>query len=150
MVVYFKIKDVKEEIICLNVEIWHLLTFLYDDHVDHYRAINTNLITDPTLAFELSTWLEYWNRIHEEIVKRLLQTSKLPGFSGSLFHGEWWGRDQSLNDNVPPPFWLTGILGITQVEIDIMDEDVMTIGKTDLGVDVDKHAFISLLEDVSL
>ena len=88
MVVYFKIKDVKEEIICLNVEIWHLLTFLYDDHVDHYRAINTNLITDPTLAFELSTWLEYWNRIHEEIVKRLLQTSKLPGFSGSLFHGE--------------------------------------------------------------
>ena len=31
-----------------------------------------------------------------------------------------------------------------------MDEDVMTIGKTDLGVDVDKHAFISLLEDVSL
>ena len=88
MVVYFKIKDVKEEIICLNVEIWHLLTFLYDDHVDHCRAIDANLITDPTLAFELSTWLEYWNRIHEEIVKRLLQTSKLPGFSGSLFHGE--------------------------------------------------------------
>ena len=150
MVMYFKIKRAKEEIICLNVEIRRLLTFIYDDHVDHYRAIHANLITDPTLAFELSTWSEYWNRIHKVIVKRLLQTSKLPGFTGRLFHGERLGHDQSLNDNVPPPFWLTGILGITQVEIDVMEEDVVTMGETDLGVDVDTDAFISLLEDVSL
>ena len=150
MVMYFKIKRAKEEIIRLNVEIRRLLTFLYDDHVDHCRAIDANLITDPTLAFELSTRSEYRNRIHEVIVKRLLQTSKLPGFSGRLFHGERRGRDQSLNDNVPPPFWLTGILGITQVEIDVVEEDVVTIGETDLGVDVDTDAFISLLEDVSL
>ena len=150
MVMYFKIKRAKEEIIRLNVEIRRLLTFLYNDHVDHCRAIDANLITDPTLAFELSTRSEYRNRIHEVIVKRLLQTSKLPGFSGRLFHGERRGRDQSLNDNVPPPFWLTGILGITQVEIDVVEEDVVTIGETDLGVDVDTDAFISLLEDVSL
>ena len=46
---------------------------------------------------------------------------------------------------------MTGILGITQVDIDIIEEeeDVVTIGNTDLGVDVDINAFISLLEDVS-
>ena len=35
-VMYFKIKRAKEEIIRLNVEIRRLLTFLYDDYVDHY------------------------------------------------------------------------------------------------------------------
>ena len=39
MVMYFKIKCAKEEIICLNIEIQRLLTFLYDVHVDHYRAV---------------------------------------------------------------------------------------------------------------
>jgi hypothetical protein len=151
MVMYFKIKRAKEEIIRLNVEIRRLLTFLYDDHVDHYRAVCANLITDPTLAFEVSTRSQYRNKIHEEIVKRLLQTSRLPGFSGSLFHGERQGRDPSLNVDVPPPLWITGILGITQVGIEVMEkDDEVTIGDTDLGVDVDTDAFISLLEDVSL
>jgi Holliday junction resolvase len=151
MVMYFKIKRAKEEIIRLNVEIRRLLTFLYDDHVDHYRAVCANIITDPTLAFEVSTRSQYRNKIHEEIVKRLLQTSRLPGFSGSLFHGERQGRDPSLNVDVPPPLWITGILGITQVGIEVMEkDDEVTIGDTDLGVDVDTDAFISLLEDVSL
>lgn len=151
MVMYFKIKRAKEEIIRLNVEIQRLLTFLYDDHVDHYRAVSTNLITDPTLALEVSTRWQYCNKIHEEIVKKLFQTSQLPGFSGSLLHGERRGRDPFLNVDVPAPFWMTGILGITQVEIDVTEmDDEVTVGDTDLGVDVDTDAFISLLEDVSL
>ena len=154
MVIYFKIKRAKEEIIRLNVEIWRLLTFLYDDHVDHYCAISTNIITDPELAYEVSTRFQYRNKILEGIVKRIHQTSQLPGFSESLFHGERQGRDPSLNVDVPPPFWMTGILGIqiTQVEIDLEPEkdDEGTIGDTDFGVDVDTDAFISLLEDVSL
>ena len=149
MVMYFKIKRAKEEIIRINVEIRRLLTFLYDDHVDHYRAVSANLITDPTLAFEVSSQWQYRNKIHEAIVKRLLQTSQLPGFSGSLFHGKRQGRDPFLNTDIPPPFWMTGILGITQVENDIVEE-VDEVGDTDLGVDVDSDAFISLLEDVSL
>ena len=79
MVMYFKIKRAKEEIIRLNVEIRRLLTFIYDDHVDHYRAIHANLITDPTLAFELSTRSEYRNRIHEVIVYRQVNSQVSPG-----------------------------------------------------------------------
>ena len=37
-VMYFGLKHAKEEICCLNVEIRRLLTFLYDDYIDHYRA----------------------------------------------------------------------------------------------------------------
>ena len=100
----------------------------------------------------MSTRWQYRNKIHEEIVKRLLQTSRLPGFSGSLFHGKRQGRDPSLHVDVPAPFWMTSILGIqiTQVEIDDMEDDEVTVGDNDLGVDVDTDAFISLLEDVSL
>jgi hypothetical protein len=152
MVMYFKIKRAKEEIIRLNVEIRRLLTFLYDDHIDHYRAVSANLITNPTLAFEVGTRSQYRNKIHEQIVKRLLQTSHLPGFTGCLFHGERQGRDPFLNVNVPAPFWMTGILGITQVEIDVMEEEeeVVTVGDTDLGADIDTDEFVRLLEDVSV
>jgi hypothetical protein len=151
MLMYFKIKRAKEEIIRLNVEIRRLLTFLYDDYVDHYRAVRANLMTDTTLAFEVSTRSQYRNKIHEEIVKRLLKTSQLPGFTGSLFHGDRQGRNPFLNVDVLPPSWLTDILGITQIEINVTEEDdVVTVGDTDLGVDIDTDSFISLLEDISL
>ena len=39
MVMYFGIKRAKEEICCLNVEICRLLTFLYDDYVNHYPPV---------------------------------------------------------------------------------------------------------------
>ena len=47
---------------------------------------------------------------------------------------------------------MTGILGITEVEIDVVEEeDVGTVGDhdTNFGVDIDTDAFISLLEDIS-
>ncbi|PPQ92071.1 hypothetical protein CVT25_007241, partial [Psilocybe cyanescens] len=71
------IKRAKEEIVCLNVEIRRLLTFLYDDHVDHYRAVQTNLFVNPSVAFEIPSHWQYRNKIHEAIIKRLVQTSQL-------------------------------------------------------------------------
>ncbi|PPQ92117.1 LOW QUALITY PROTEIN: hypothetical protein CVT25_007973 [Psilocybe cyanescens] len=54
MIMYFQIKQAKEELVCLNMEIQQLLTFLYDDHVNHYHAICANLNVNPPLAFEIS------------------------------------------------------------------------------------------------
>ena len=122
MVMYFQIKRAKEEITRLNVEIRRLLTFLYDDHVDHFRAIHANETVNPSLSHEIFFCWQYHTKIHEEIVKRIWQTSKLVGFSGSLFYGQRKGRDESLNTNIPPPSWLA-ILGITQVEVDITEVD---------------------------
>ena len=47
MVMYFGIKHAKEEICHLNIEIHRLLTFLYDNYVDHYRAVTTHIIINP-------------------------------------------------------------------------------------------------------
>jgi hypothetical protein len=85
MVMYFQIKRAKEEITRLNVEIRRLLTFLYDDHVDHFRAIHANKIVNPSLCHEMILRWQYRSKIHEEIVKRIWQTSKLMSFSMLIF-----------------------------------------------------------------
>ena len=65
----FGLKRAKEEIRCLNVEIRRLLTFLYDDYVDHYLAVSRHIMTDPSLAHEISLRWSYRQRLHEVIVK---------------------------------------------------------------------------------
>ena len=58
MVMYFGIKRAKEEICHLNVEIRQLLTFLYNDYIDHYWAVTKHIITNPPLASKISIqWL---------------------------------------------------------------------------------------------
>jgi len=150
MVMYFGIKRAKEEICHLNVEIWHLLTFLYDDYVDYYRAVTTHIITNPPLATKISARWSYRERLHEAIVKRLIQTSQLPGFSGNLFHGERIGRNPKLKDNIPPPSWVTHLLGITTVEIEYDEEAATVLENTEaLEGEVDTDIFIELLENLA-
>ena len=150
MVMYFQIKRAKEEITRLNVEIRRLLTFLYDDHEDHFRAFHANKTVNPPLSQEIFSRWQYRTKIHEEIVKHLLQTSKLPGFSGSLFYGERKGRDVSLNINIPPPSWVS-ILGITQVDVDIIEVDESAVDNEGENEDeIDTDGFVNLLAIVSL
>ena len=150
MVMYFQIKRAKEEINRLNVEIRRLLTFLYDDHVDHFRAIQANKTVNPSLSHEIFLRWQYRSKIHEEVVKRVLQTSKLVGFSGSLFYGQRKGRDVSLNADIPPPSWVT-LLGITQVEVDITDVDDSAVDNEDENEDnADTDGFVDLLNIFSL
>ena len=141
MVMYFQIKRAKEEITRLNVEIRRLLTFLYDDHVDHFRAIHANKTVNPSISHEIFLRWQYRTKIHEEIVKRIWQTSKLVGFSGSLHYGKRKGRDESLNADIPPPSWVD-MLDITEVDdsaFDDEDED-----------DADTDGFVNLLNTVCL
>ncbi|KAJ7041288.1 hypothetical protein C8F04DRAFT_1208483 [Mycena alexandri] len=85
---YFGIKRAKEEIRRLNVEIKRLITFMIDDHVDHYRAIQRVYLQDPDLARELSDRWVHQTRINDSVVERLVKASRLPGFSGNLFPGQ--------------------------------------------------------------
>ena len=77
-VMYFQIKWAKKEITQLNVVIHSLLMFLYDNHVDHFLTIHANKTVNASLSHEI--FLCYLNKIHEEIFKHILQTSKLAGF----------------------------------------------------------------------
>lgn len=106
---YFGIKRAREEIVRLNVEIKRLLTFMLDTHVDYYRAVAANMIVDPVVACSLSAEWEYQDRINQAIVNRLVQTSLLPGFSGSLSLGNRTDRDRSLNIGIPLPGWAVSI-----------------------------------------
>ncbi|KAJ7027667.1 hypothetical protein C8F04DRAFT_1266771 [Mycena alexandri] len=124
MVLYFGIKRSEEEKVRLNVEIRRLITSMYDEHIDFYRAIAANLIVNPPLvAHALSRLWEARTRINTSIAKRLLQTSRLPGFTGTLFPGAREGRDASLRDGVPPPPWLVAELGLTTVEVEYEEEE---------------------------
>jgi hypothetical protein len=151
-VMYFGVKRAKEEICRLNVEIRRLLTFLYDDYIDHYRAVRRHYMTNPSLAHEISTRWGYRQQLHEVIVKRLIQTSKLPGFSGTLFHGERKGRDPTLNANIPPPSWVTELLGISE-EIVEYEEALVTTDPHAIhvaDVEVDTDVFVELLENLAV
>ena len=154
MVMYFGIKRAKEEICRLNVEIRRLLTFLYDDYVDHYRAIATHIIINPLLASEISSQWSYRERIHEVIIKRLIQTSRLPGFIGNLFHGQRVGRDPTLNENIPPPSWATCLIGITTVEFEYDEGAASTVPENiqdfEPEDEVDTDVFVELLEDLAI
>ncbi|KAJ7889571.1 hypothetical protein B0H14DRAFT_2336709, partial [Mycena olivaceomarginata] len=120
---HFGILRAKEEIQRLNVEISRLLTFMLDEHVDFYRAIQETYLTDPNLARELSNRWTSRIRTNEPIVERLIKASRLPGFSGSLMPGQRVGRDPSLNLCYPLPPWATQTLGLSQVVVEY-EEDI--------------------------
>ncbi|KAJ3499863.1 hypothetical protein NLJ89_g10044 [Agrocybe chaxingu] len=147
MVLYFGLQRAKEEIRRLNIEIRRLLTFLYDDHVDHYRAIAENIILRPDLAHEISLRWEYRQRIHERIVKRLLLTSRLKGFTGSLFHGRREGRDPALNEGIPPPPWCYELLKITEV---IVEYEEPADGAAEVTEDAGTDILVEMLEQGTL
>jgi hypothetical protein len=71
MNLYFGIKGAKEEPRRLNAEIRRLLTFMIDDHVDYWRAIAVTCMTDPHLAFQLSTEWQSRQKTHARIMDRL-------------------------------------------------------------------------------
>lgn len=106
----FNIERAHEEIARLNVEIRRLLTSMYDEHVDFHIAVQAASTTSPDLAFELEERLRYRNRINEQIALRLIQTSRLTGFTGSLATGLRVGRDVTRNDGIPLPPWATGLV----------------------------------------
>ncbi|KAJ7318180.1 hypothetical protein DFH08DRAFT_714989 [Mycena albidolilacea] len=118
MVLHFGIRRAKEEIRRLNVEITRLLTFLVDEHVDYYRAIAANLIINPPLATELHRRWRHASCVSAAICRRIAQTSRLVGFSGTIFPGQREDRDPDRGEGIPPPYWLASELGVVVVSVE--------------------------------
>lgn len=121
MLLYFGIKRAKEEIQRLNVEIRCLITFMIDDHVDYVKAIQAQIspsIADLPLVHELSRQWEHRSNINRSITERLVKTSRLISFTGSLLPGEREGHEAGLSDDAPLPTWAVDTLGLMQVIID--------------------------------
>uniref|UniRef100_A0A8H8CMU1 Uncharacterized protein n=1 Tax=Psilocybe cubensis TaxID=181762 RepID=A0A8H8CMU1_PSICU len=146
---YFRIKRARKEIVHLNVEITRLLTFLYNTHVDYQRAICNNNVTDLPLASYLSREWNRQNRIAEEIVNQLVQTSRLHGFTGSLKIGSRVGRDPELCEGIPPPAWASLLIDqpmpmTAAQEYSAEDEIAREVEHVDLNL------VVELIEQISM
>ncbi|KAK1218119.1 hypothetical protein PQX77_019197 [Marasmius sp. AFHP31] len=126
MQLHFGILRAKEEIHWLNIEIKRLVTFMLDDHADHHHAILSTSDANPDLASELVQEQARRLAIHTRIAKRLLLTSRLPGFTGDLTPGERFNWNLNQTDTVPLPAW-ADIIGIVRFD-DTVHEPSDVIG----------------------
>lgn len=157
MTFYFGIKRAHEEIVRLNIEITRLVTYMFDTHVDYYHAIRYHMIEDPPLARSLSEEWRYQDRINESIVRKLVQASRLHGFTGKLSIGSRIGRDTSLSVDVPFPDWASLIdstnvssSGDSHTGHDGGDVEI-TVDEDDIPreVNIDTELVVQLIERLS-
>ena len=80
---HLKIKRAREEISRLDVEMAHLITFMRDEYGDYRNAIKASEEVHPFVSRELIERHQYCNKITHQIITRLIQVSKLPGFTGA-------------------------------------------------------------------
>ncbi|KAJ8481389.1 hypothetical protein ONZ51_g6038 [Trametes cubensis] len=78
---------------------------MINTHADFVRAGEAACTADPVLSQELQVRLRYINIINGSIVRWLVKTSKLPGFTGKLAYGYRVGRDKDLVSNATLPPW---------------------------------------------
>ena len=145
----FNIRRAHEEIVRLNVEIRRLLTSMFDEHVDFYHAVQTVSATSPNLAFELEERWHYRNRINECVALRLLQTSHLTGFTGTLTTGLRVGRNATRNDGVPLPSWATSLVASVPDDGNAPednDEDMPVLDG--LGSERDANTYVDFVDDL--
>lgn len=155
MNLYFGIKRAKEEILRLNIEIRRLITFMIDDHHDFYRAISANIIIDPALAHELSCQWEHRHQIHSQIASRLLQTSRLKGFTGTLLPGTREGQELMDTTKGGLPSWATDIFELVETydEVDQMNIEVEEIDEDEVfpkEIVTDSDLVLQLLKNISV
>jgi len=152
---YFGIKRAREEIVRLNVEITRLLTFMFDTHIDYYRAVQRYIIEDPPLARSLAQKWQYQDRINESVVCKLVQASQLRGFTGKLSIGSRIGRDTSLRSGIPPPNWVSLIQSESMIESSLGNKNgsevVLAVDEDDIPreINVDTDLVVQLIERLS-
>lgn len=152
---YFGIKRAREEIVRLNIEITRLLTFMFDTHIDYYRAVQRYIIEDPPLARSLSQQWQYHDRINESVVCKLVQTSQLRGFTGKMFIGSRIGRDASFRSGIPSPQWASLIQSESMIEVSLGNENgaevELAIDEDDIPreINVDTDLVVQLIERLS-
>ncbi|KAK1215260.1 hypothetical protein PQX77_022136 [Marasmius sp. AFHP31] len=134
---HFGLKRSREEITRLNVEISRLMTFMVDEHADyHHAAIRAREENRTDIAAELEHRKEVSTEINGHIAIRLLQTSELEGFCGTLIPGEHKHRDPAITDSAPLPPWAAMVLGLSR-NTDAYHMDGPTTNVSDILPDMD-------------
>jgi len=114
---YFRIKRVEEEIYCLNVEIQQLVTFMFDEDLAYLdAALAAKEQGEELFASELKhIHVEVASR-SQEIARSLKNTSRLQGFTGSIFPGFLGLQTKHVDwSTAPLPPWALIELGFIQI-----------------------------------
>ncbi|KAI6013624.1 hypothetical protein BKA83DRAFT_4473946 [Pisolithus microcarpus] len=98
---YFKLCRAEEEVVRLNVEIRHVVTYLVDE--DRYLRACEGLYedTNPMLAYQISRYRTIRSRFTPLHLRSLEKISQLPGFSGTLAPGISMSRGPGDSASVP-------------------------------------------------
>lgn len=84
---YFKQMRAQEEITRLNVEIPRVITFMQDETAFLLRKEKETALTDPILAFQISSYRHEQGRFYDLHMRRFSKLASMPGFTGSLKPG---------------------------------------------------------------
>lgn len=85
---FFKLEHAKEEIVWLNIEIPHLITFIKDEEAflssmqKHFKHEN------PPLAHQIALCCQCFKQANSEHCQWLRKLAELPGFTGSIAAGQ--------------------------------------------------------------
>jgi hypothetical protein len=120
-----------------------------DTHANYYHAVAANVVVDRPIAHQLSVEWEYQDRISESIVARLVQASRLPGFSGSLSFGTRIGYDHASNVGVPAPSWMS-LLHLHGKENVPVVPSFEESGDIPRELDVDTELVVQFVERISI
>ncbi|KAG2357549.1 hypothetical protein BDR07DRAFT_1453047 [Suillus spraguei] len=114
MDMYFKMCRAWEEIQCLNVEVWHLVTYIRDEDKYLRTCENQLKVTSPAIAHQIAIHRNTQGRFNSRHLRQLHEISKLPGFNGTIVPGV--STNTSLGESCSTPN--------TQVPLQLLAEHI--------------------------
>ena len=84
---HFKILHAHEEILCLNIEIPRVITYMRDEEAYLLKKKSDLWEVDPLLSNQILLCREDWDHFNNFHLQRFCKLSLLPGFTGSLLPG---------------------------------------------------------------
>lgn len=94
---------------------------MFDEHVDYMRAIEDTKADEP-LSAELRRLWAIRDKLNTEVASRLVDTSRLKGFTGKLTTGTRMGHSVTLPVGATPPSWARFVTHNKPEATDVQEE----------------------------
>jgi hypothetical protein len=139
---YFRVKQAREEVERLNVEMKRQITYMIEEHTLYSQVYAQIRKQNFYLATYLDKERKHRDEIFAHVTNYILKTSCLQGFTGSLGAGKWTGL---MTDKQPT--WLQKLLGEESGGDEHNDKDGEIDDRTDDDDDNDEYS-IAVTVDV--
>ena len=132
---YFKLCRAEEEVICLNVEIHCMVTYLVDE--ERYLRACEALYQDthPMLVHQISRYHAICSRFTQLHLRSLEKISCLPGFNGTVTPGISMSHGPGDSASVPQQVPMESSLSLAPICTDDGEEDA----NEDHGADLEER-----------